>query len=459
MTRYGKATKFFYCFLPGSFFLNLSAPHSPLTIHHMSSDDIKKFRTFRAFKSRNYRLYFVGQSVSLIGTWMQKTAVSWVIYSITHSTFMLGLTLFASQFPSFIFSLIGGVVSDRYNRYRVMLGTQLASLIQALLLAALILLKQYEVWQILGLSVVLGIINAFDVPARQSLVYEMVEDKNDLPNALALNSSMVNLSRIIGPALAGIVLETIGDGACFLLNALSFVAVIVSLLLMKLPAYIAKIHKKNVFGELKEGFAYIKRTPSIAFVLVMLALISLLVLPFSTLIPYYARDVFKGTAATFGVLDSFIGLGAFSGAIFLASLKTGTNLNRVLFINTLIFGAGLVLFSHEHYYRLALAFATLAGFGMMSQITVSNTLIQTTVEPDMRGRVISFYAMAFFGMQPLGGLLIGSVTKWIGTQNTMLAQGIAALLIGLLHWRYLHHQKLRQQQDLLLQEEHHLQVV
>jgi MFS family permease len=417
----------------------------------MSSDDLTKIRTFRAFKSHNYRLYFTGQSVSLIGTWMQKTAVSWVIYTLTHSTFMLGLTLFASQFPSFLFSLIGGVVSDRYNRYRVMLGTQAASLVQALLLAILILLKHYEVWEILSLSVVLGIINAFDVPARQSLVYEMVDDKANLPNALALNSSMVNLSRIIGPALAGIVLETLGDGACFLLNALSFVAVIISLLLMKLPSYEAKVHNKNAFGELKEGFVYIKNTPSIALVLVMLGLISLLVLPFSTLIPYYARDVFKGTASTFGVLDSFIGLGAFSGAIFLASLKAGSNLKKVLFINTLVFGTGLVLFSHEHYYPLALAFATLAGFGMMSQITVSNTLIQTTVAPDMRGRVISFYALAFFGMQPLGGLLVGTVSKWIGSQNTMLAQGVAALLIGLLHWRYLHGEKVRsRQQDMLL---------
>src|SRR5471030_1916167 len=221
----------------------------------MTATDIKKVRTFRAFGSRNYRLYFLGQSVSLIGTWMQKTAVSWVIYTLTHSTFMLGVTMFASMFPSFLLSLIGGVVSDRYNRYRVLLTTQIASLIQALLLAVLILLKHYAVWEIISLSAILGIINAFDVPARQSLVYEMVDDKSDLPNALALNSSMVNLSRIVGPAIAGIVLETIGDGACFLLNALSFVAVIVSLLLMKLPKYIRKVHKKNVFGELNERLA------------------------------------------------------------------------------------------------------------------------------------------------------------------------------------------------------------
>jgi len=390
---------------------------------------------------------------------MQKTAVSWVVYTLTHSTFMLGLTLFASLFPSFLFSLIGGVVSDRYNRYRVLLTTQVASLVQALLLAILILLKHYAVWEILGLSVVLGIINAFDVPARQSLVYEMVDDKNDLPNALALNSSMVNLSRIIGPAIAGIVLESLGDGTCFLLNALSFVAVIGSLLMMRLPKYVKTEHKKNVYGELKEGMTYIKQTPSIAFVLIMLALISLLVLPFSTLIPYYAKDVFNGTASTFGVIDSFIGLGAFSGAMYLASQKTGTNLKRILFINTLVFGAGLILFSHEKFYPLALVFVTIAGFGMMSQITVSNTLIQTTVAPAMRGRVISYYAMAFFGMQPLGGLLVGAISKWIGTTNTLMGQGIAALLLGLLHWRYLYKEKLKRQQDMILKEEHSLQAI
>ena len=399
--------------------------------------------TFRAFKSRNYRLYFTGQSISLIGTWMQKTAVSWVIYTLTHSTFMLGLTLFASQFPSFLFSLMGGVVSDRYNRFRVLLATQVASMIQAILLAVLILANHYQVWEILGLSVLLGIINAFDVPARQSLVYEMVEDKNDLPNALALNSSMVNLSRLIGPAIAGIILEALGDGACFVGNAMSFVAVIASLLMMRLPKYEAKPHPKNVFGELREGFSYLKRAPSISFILVMLALMSLMVLPYTTLIPYYARDVFHGTARTFGIIDSFIGLGAFSGAIFLASQKPGANLKMILFINTIIFGAGLLLFSHEHNYYLALLFVTIAGFGMMSQITVSNTLIQTTVNPNMRGRVISFYAMAFFGMQPLGGLLIGAISKWVGTPNTLMGEGVAALLVAALHWRYLRREKLR----------------
>src|SRR5580658_9033836 len=192
-----------------------------------------KITTFRAFKSRNYRLYFAGQSVSLIGTWMQKTAVSWVVYGLTHSKFMLGVTLFATMFPSFLFSFLGGVAADRYNRYKLLLLTQIISMVQALLLTALIFSKDYRVWEIIVLSILLGIVNAFDVPARQSLVYEMVNDKKDLPNALALNSSMVNLSRLIGPGIAGLVIEKFGDDICFGLNAVSFVAVIISLLMMR----------------------------------------------------------------------------------------------------------------------------------------------------------------------------------------------------------------------------------
>jgi MFS family permease len=399
--------------------------------------------TFNAFKSRNYQLYFAGQSISLVGTWMQKTAVSWVVYSLTHSQFMLGLTLFASLFPSFLLSFLGGVVSDRYNRYRLLLATQAASMIQAVLLTALVFWGHYVVWEIIVLSAVLGVINAFDVPARQSLVYEMVNNKTDLPNALALNSSMVNLSRLIGPGIAGLILEKFGDTVCFGMNALSFIAVIGSLLMMKLPKLESTKHDKNIFIELKEGFDYINNTPSIKFVLAMLSVISLMVLPFSTMIPVYAKDIFKGTASTFGVIDSVIGLGAFSGAIFLASLKPGSNLKKILAINTLIFGGGLVIFSHMHNYPMALLFATITGFGMMSQITISNTLIQTTVAPAMRGRVISFYAMAFFGMQPLGGLLVGSVSQWIGTPDTVMAEGMVALLIGILHIRFLQKSKLK----------------
>jgi MFS family permease len=315
-------------------------------------------------------------------------------------------------------------------------------MVQAVLLTLLVFFGHYFVWEIIALSALLGVINAFDVPARQSLVYEMVNSKEDLPNALALNSSMVNLSRLIGPGIAGLVLEKFGDTICFGANAASFIAVIGSLLLMKLPKSESKPHTHNIFFELKEGFTYIKNTPSIKFVLIMLSMISLLVLPFSTLIPVYAKDIFKGTASTFGVIDSLIGLGAFSGAIYLASLKPGHNLKKILAINTLVFGAGLVIFSHMNNYPLALLFAAVTGFGMMSQITISNTLIQTTVDPAMRGRVISFYAMAFFGMQPLGGLIVGAVSQRIGVPDTVLGEGLVAVSIGLLHLRFLKKSKL-----------------
>ena len=393
--------------------------------------------TFRAFGSRNYRLFFIGQCTSLIGTWMQKTAVSWVVYSLSHSKFMLGVSLFSSMLPSFLFSFVGGAVADRYDRYRVMLLTQFFSLLQALALALLVVSGHYTVWSILSLSVVLGIINAFDVPARQSLVFEMVDNKSDLPNALALNSSMVNLSRLIGPAIAGFVIESWGEATCFGLNALSFIAVIASLLMMRLPAYVPKTRKQNVLTEIKEGLAYVRRTPSISFILLMLGLMSLLVLPYNTLIPVYARDIFHGTAATFGVIDSAIGLGAFSGAIFLASLKPGSNLRRILAINAFVFGTGLMLFSHTSIYALALVFAMIGAFGMMSQITITNTLIQTTALPSMRGRVISLYAMAFFGMQPLGGLIVGSVSQKFGVENTLMAQGFVAIMISGLHFWFL----------------------
>ena len=388
--------------------------------------------TFRAFHSRNYRLYFMGQSVSLIGTWMQRTAVSWVVYILTHSTFMLGVSTFATQFPAFLLSLAGGVVSDRYNRYRVLLFTQVASLCQALSLAIYIFLHPHDanVWVIIGLGTLLGTINAFDVPARQSLVFSLVKEKDDVSNAVALNSSMVNLSRIVGPAIAGFVLQTLGEGICFLSNAASFLAVIISLLYMRLPAYQPKARTQKPLQDLRDGFSYLRANATIAGVVLMLAIMSLLVLPFNTLLPVYAKEIFKGNARTFGIIDSFIGMGALGGAIFLASLRSGANLRKVLLINTVIFGTGLILFSHETYFYLALLFAVISGFGMMSQTTISNTIIQTTADPAMRGRMVSFFAMSFFGMQPLGALLVGSISRFAGTPNTLLGQGIVAILVA-----------------------------
>jgi len=389
-----------------------------------------EINTFTAFRSRNYRLYFSGQSISLIGTWMQRTAIYWLIYSQTHSAFMLGLAVFATQFPSFIFSPLGGVVSDNYNRYRVLLITQCASLVQATILTILVMCTKYSVGEIFACTVVLGTINAFDVPARQSMITEMVDHKEDLPNAIALNSSMANLARLIGPAISGIVLEKLGAGTCFLINAISFLAVIASILLMRFPKYLPHHQSKKVIHEFKEGMRYLKKKRSIGLVILMLGCVSLFVLPFVTLLPVYAKVIFKGNATTFGFLNSAIGLGAIGGAIFLASLKRGTELKRILFINLFIFGAGLMLFSHMTNLPVALLFAMIAGFGMMAQTTISNTIIQTNVSGAMRGRAISFFAMAYFGMQPLGGLLVGTISQYVGAPDTLLGEGIAALIIG-----------------------------
>ena len=386
--------------------------------------------TFRAFNNRNYRLFFGGQSVSLIGTWMQRTAVSWVVYSTTHSAFMLGVAIFASQFPSFVLSLAGGIVADRYDRHKVLLITQTASMVQAILLAVLTLTHHYAIWQILALSVILGIINAFDVPARQPLVHELVTNKADVPNALALNSSLVNIARLVGPALSGLVLGKYGAGICFLLNAISFLAVLISLLLMKLPPRVPSAVQKKVTAEFAEGFAYIKSTPVIGVTLLLLASICLLVLPFDTLLPVFARVVFKGDATTFGYIFSFIGLGAVGGTLVLASLKPGADMRLVLLGNAVVLGTGLILFSRISYFPVAMVFAALAGFGSMVQNTMCITIIQVHAEAKMRGRVMSYVALAYFGMMPLGSLLVGAVSQQIGAPDTLLCQGVVALLIA-----------------------------
>lgn len=402
--------------------------------------------TFRAFRSRNYTLFFCGQSLSLIGTWMQRTAVSWLIYSLTHSALMLGLSIFASQFPSLVFSLLGGIVSDRYHRYKILLITQTASMIQAVLLAVLTLTNHAAVWQILTLSVVLGIINSFDVPARQPLIHELVSNKEDVPNALALNFSMVNIARLIGPALSGIVLGSFGAGICFLLNAVSFVAVIISLLLIKLPPYQKKLAQTNIQSQFVEGIEYLKKTPQIAVVIVLISLVSLLVLPYDTLLPVFAKVVFNGGATTFGFISSFIGLGAIVATLFLASFKQSSDSQqKALWVNIALLGVGLILFSHVAYFPLAMLFAALSGFGGMSQNTICLTIIQMNTNEVMRGRVMSYVAMAYFGMLPLGSLIIGAVSQKIGANNTILGQGIIALVIaGIFYW-YLQQMSNKQQ--------------
>jgi MFS family permease len=411
-----------------------------------------KTNTFRAFQNRNYKLFFTGQSVSQIGTWMQRTAVSWVVYTMTHSAFMLGVTVFAMQFPSFLFSLYGGIIADRHDRHKILLITQIASMVQASLLALLMLTNHHTVWEILSLSVILGVINAFDVPARQPLVHEMINDKADLPNALALNSAMVNMARLVGPALSGIVLQKFGAPFCFLLNAVSFLAVIISLLMMKLPSFTPPTEKKKIIADLSEGFSYLKNTPAISMVLLMLTLVSLLILPYNTLLPVFAKTVFNGDAATFGYINSFIGLGAVAGTVFLASLKPGADLKMVLLVNSVVLGISMALFSHSNYFPLAMVFAVLCGFGTMAETTNCMTIIQLHTATHMRGRMMGYVGLVYFGMLPLGSLLVGYTSQRMGAPNTLLCQSALALIIAVLFSKFLTRDKLKERNNEQLEE-------
>ncbi len=398
---------------------------------------ISQHNLFRAFASRNYLLYFIGRAVSQFGTWMQRTAVVWVVYSMTHSAFLLGVTIFAEQFPSFICSIPGGVAADRYNRYAIIKITQITSMVQAVLLAVLVITGHTVVWAILLLSVLLGIINAFDIPARQALINDVVASPEDLPNALSLSTATASLAQLLGPALSGIVLSMFGAGVCFLLNAASFGAVIVSLLLMKLPAYQPKKTNKKIIADFSDGFAYLKNNRDIGLIVVMLAVVSLLVLPYNTVLPVFAKVVFKGNASTFGYINSFVGIGAVTGTIFLASRKPGVHLKRILFISTLLMGVGLICFSRITNFPVAMLFAAIAGYGSIAQFTISNIVVQSDAAPEMRGRTMGILLMAIFGMMPLGSVLIGAVSEHIGAPATVLAQGIIAIVIALVFLKFL----------------------
>ncbi|HET6560004.1 MAG TPA: MFS transporter [Prolixibacteraceae bacterium] len=416
--------------------------------------------TFSSFKNRNFRLFFAGQSVSLMGTWMQKTAVSWVVYSLTESEFMLGVSVFASLFPTALFSLYGGIVADRYSRYKILLATQFISLLQATLLTlAVAFFESNTVWIIIFLGAVLGVINGFDMPARQSLIRDLIKDKANLPNALALNSSMVNLAKLIGPAIAGIVLEKFSDVVCFGLNALSFIPVIFSLLLMKLPQPEIKVNEeKNLRKEFAEAAGYIKSSPEVNSVLIFVGIMSFFVLPFTTLTPVFAKDIFNGSAYTLGIINGAIGFGALIGALFLASLKQGANLSKVLVVNTLVFGLGLMLFSQILVLSLALIFIIVGAFGMMSVRTISNTIVQMHVPNHFRGRVISIYLMTLTVTMPIGSLLISALSQAIGVQRTVMTEGLMALIIALVYGRYLKQEKLKKDGQSLIQQEEIIQV-
>jgi MFS family permease len=392
----------------------------------------------RAFSHRNYRLFFTGQGLSLIGTWMQQIAMGWLVYRITNSTFYLGLIGFTGQVPIFLFASLAGVYADRHNRRNILLITQAVSMLQSLALTILTFTGMVGVWHLIVLSMVLGIANAFDMPARQSFVIDIVEQKEDLGNAIAFNSFMFNGARLIGPSIAGIVIAYAGEGMCFLVNTISFMTIIFALLAMKLPLKEKTSEGKSILKGLVEGYVYSFRHIPIRNILLHLCIMSFIGMPATVLMPYFARDQLHGGPGTLGLLSSFSGLGALIGVVYLASRKDTLGLTRLIAITSAVFGIGLVGFSFSSYYILSMTLVFFMGFGMIVQMASCNTILQTVVKEEMRGRVMSLYAMAIAGMVPFGSLIVGMLSSKLGSPHTVLICGlfcVAASVMFLLRSR------------------------
>lgn len=398
---------------------------------------------FRTLRYRNFRLFFGGQLISLTGTWMQQVALTWMVYRMTNSPFLLGFVGFAGQMPSFILSPIAGVLADRLNKHRILIIIQSLAMVQASILAALTLTGRVAVWHVITLSIFLGIINAFDVPTRQSFLLEMIENRADLSNAIALNSSMFNGARLLGPSIAGIVIAALGEGVCFLLNALSYLAVIGALAAMKITPAQRAGKPESVFSGVAEGFRYVYHSAPIRSILLLLALVSIMGMPYSILMPIFARDILHGGPHTLGFLMGATGVGALTGALLLASRKNVVGLGRWIPAASAMFGAGLVAFSLSSTVWLSVGLLFIVGLGMMVQMASSNTILQTIADDDKRGRVMSFYAVSFMGMVPFGSLLAGSLAGAIGAPRTLMISGTFCILGAIVFARHL--PSLRQQ--------------
>jgi MFS family permease len=392
----------------------------------------------RSLRHRNYRLFFCGQTVSLIGTWLTRVATSWLVYRLSRSALVLGLVSFAYLIPVFILTPMAGVLVDRWNKHRVLVATQVCAALQSALLAALTLAGRITVPQVLVLSVCQGLINAFDFPARQSLVVQMIEDRSDLPNAIALNSSMVNLARLVGPSFAGILIATIGEGGCFAVDAVSYLAVIATLLMMSVTLRESRpAAQKHVLLELRDGFAYAMRSRPIVAVLGLMALVSFMGTPYLTLLPMMVSERLAGDARLLGYLTAASGLGALAGALYLAARKSARGLGRITWISAFAFGCGLILFSLTRQVWSSLPTMFLSGMGMMVQMAASNTILQTLVEESKRARIMSLYAMAYAGMSPFGSLFGGFLADRIGVAATLRWGGAACCAGALVFLRAL----------------------
>jgi MFS family permease len=387
-------------------------------------------RYVRALRHRNYRLFFGGQTASLVGTWITRVATSWLVYRLTGSELLLGVVAFASQIPMLVLAPFGGVLGDRWDRRRILVVTQILSALQSLTLAALAFSGRITVTHIILLQVVQGVINAFDTPARQAFVVEMVESADDLPNAIALNSSMFNASRIIGPTIAGILIAAVGEAWCFLLDGISYIAVIFSLLAMRFVMRERPHRETHMIDELRAGFRYVTSFAPVAALLLQVTLISVMGMPYAVLMPVIAAKVLHGGPHTLGILMTSTGVGALLATIYLASRHTVIGLGKVIVVATTMLSAGLIAFSFSRTLVLSCAILPFVGAGMMLQAAGANTILQTIVDEKLRGRVMAFYAMAVLGTQPVGSLLAGALAERIGAQHTIFIGAIACLLSG-----------------------------
>lgn len=407
------------------------------SIHDADEKTGRFLSLLRALRSRNYRLFVAGQGTSLIGTWMQQVAMSWLVYRMTGSAMLLGVVGFSSQIPSFLVAPFAGVIADRFDKRRLLLATQALALVQAALLATIVLTGWVQIWHIVVLSLFMGVVNAFDIPIRQSFVVQMVDHKEDLSNAIALNSSMVHGARLIGPTIAGLLVASVGEGVCFGINSASYLAVIAALLAMRVPVQAARPKQRNVLQELHEGVIYSFGSRPIRSIIALLALISLVGMPYSVLVPVFASEVLHGDSHTYGFLMTAAGCGAFVGAIYLAARKSVIGLGMVVARAAIFFGIGIGVFSCSPNFFLSMTALVLGGFGAMTLVASCNTILQTIVEEDKRGRVMSFFTMAFIGMSPFGSLMAGAMAGRIGATKTVLIGGICCIVCGVIFMRQL----------------------
>ncbi|MGQ0562236.1 MAG: MFS transporter [Gemmatimonadota bacterium] len=389
----------------------------------------------RALRFRNFRLFTAGQTVSLIGSWMQQVAMGWLVYRLTGSAFLLGLVAFGAQGPSFILAPLAGVLADRHNRRRIVIAAQAVMMGQATVLTVLVLTGSIAFWHVLLLSALFGCASAFDIPARQSFLLEMIDSREDLPNAIALNSSIFNAARLVGPAVAGFIIARFGEGTAFLANAVSYLAVIGALLAMRITPRAIKRGSANLFSTLREGFSYAFNFSPIRDVLTLVAATALFGVPFTVLMPVFAVNILNGDARTLGFLMSATGFGALSGALFLAARPTVRGLSRVITASASLLGLSLIGFAFSRSLPFSLVLLVFAGFGMMVQMAASNTFLQTVVEDDKRGRIMSLYTMAYIGMAPFGSLLAGAIAERIGAPVTIALGGAVCVAGALLFAR------------------------